>query len=168
MGIMSLKYSTEFDQKATAAGSVEKIAAVYRNGELRELRISNDEKRTEEAYIRSSSPSEEKPFGTFLFIGSYPGKEEKMDKINPVSAKDGFRKALLTGDSPQAVKKQYGVHIQTERWYKVGVNFETGGPIYLDFETGRKEGLARDKETEKKKRDTRKLLRTASGRFIVE
>lgn len=170
MRIMSTKFKTEFDSKEGGAEGPEsiEIQAVYKDGELRQLTILNIGKRTEETYIRNSSPSRTEPYGTFIFTGLYPAREEERKKINPVSAGNGFKKALLTGEDPKEVEKLYGIVIRKERWHKVGVNFENGAPIYLDFETGKKEGLARDKETEKQKRGTRKLLRTASGRLTVD
>ena len=142
------------------------VVAIYRDGSLRELTITNHNKRTTETYIRNSSETKGEPYATFFFTGIYPGKEEIDKKVNPISVENSFKKDLLTGKDPFEVAKKYHdkIAIEVQRWYRVGINFENNGPIYIDFETGKTEGVSRDKETEEKKRGTRRLLRVGSER----
>ncbi len=156
--------STQVDLGSGRKSSLE-IKTVYRDGTLKKLEVKNPERRTSETYIRNSCPSKKEPYGTFSFTGIYPGSEEVTKKVNPVGIGNGFERDLLRGEDPFSVAEKHHITIHAEQWYRTGANFETNGPIYTNLKTGETEGVSRDKETEGKKRGTRRLLRSASGRL---
>ena len=129
-----------------------KIKVVQKDGLVREVLF------TEDGLVREMYKREGETFAYTKF-SSY-GIETKT--AAPNNMLDGPKKYLLAGASEKSVSASYPMHeVEFEIWDKIGVDFMTNKPIYMERNT-REIATYRNKTEQKRRRDSTRILRQSA------